>query len=295
MKATKPAMRGPCTRLPVRRTGLPGPLSKFPLILSLGVVVLTSGCGVTATRDERLDRRVDTSKLPDAVPRREPLCRFGNPDYYDVLGKRYYPLKSSTAYVERGLASWYGADFHGKRTSCGEPYDMYQMTAAHRLLPIPTYCEVTNLENGRKLVVKVNDRGPFNEDRLMDLSYAAAQALGIAGPGTGLVEVRAIERPWPASGPPVAPVAPAAPVTTQRRSQDLYLQVGAFSIRDNAERLRDKISAVIQETVQIQRSFGASRPLYKVRIGPLPGAELADRIVERLVRIGLLDHRVVAY
>ena len=123
----------------------------------------------------------------------EPLSRYGNPESYVVYGKTYHTLSSSKGYKERGAASWYGTKFHGKRTSSGEPYDLYAMTAAHKTLPLPTYVEVTNLKNGRTVIVKVNDRGPFHDDRLIDLSYAAAAKLDILPYGTGEVEVRAID------------------------------------------------------------------------------------------------------
>jgi len=130
--------------------------------------------------------------VPDAVPRAEPPSAYGNNPEYEVAGVTYHVLKSAEGYVEEGIASWYGTEFQGKRTSSGEPYDMYAMTAAHRTLPLPTYVEVTNLENGKVVVVRVNDRGPFHSDRLIDLSYVAAQKLGIVKSGTARVRVRAL-------------------------------------------------------------------------------------------------------
>lgn len=130
---------------------------------------------------------------PDAVPVAEPRSRYGNPDSYEVRGVTYHVLDSSEGYEAEGMASWYGEAFQGRRTSSGEPYDMYAMTAAHRTLPIPTYVEVTNLENGRTAVVRINDRGPFHDGRIIDLSYAAARKLGVVGPGTARVRVRALE------------------------------------------------------------------------------------------------------
>ena len=135
----------------------------------------------------------DLDAVPDAVPVEEPLSRYGNPEEYEVFGESYRVMDSSEGYVAEGLASWYGDEFQGRRTSSGEPFDMYLMTAAHRTLPIPTYVEVTNLENGRVAVVRVNDRGPFHSDRIIDLSYVAARKLGIVGPGTAKVRVRALE------------------------------------------------------------------------------------------------------
>ena len=133
--------------------------------------------------------------VPDAVPRAEVKTRTGNPESYEVDGKEYHVLDTSEGYRQAGIASWYGEDFQGRRTSSGESYDMYQMTAAHKTLPLPTYVRVTNVENGRTVVVRVNDRGPFVEGRIIDLSYVAAQRLGMVGSGTARVEVVALDPP----------------------------------------------------------------------------------------------------
>src|ERR1022692_2851760 len=135
--------------------------------------------------------------VPDAVPRVEARSRSGNPPFYEVFGKRYYVMPSSIGYVERGVASWYGPGFHEVRTSAGEPYDMYAMTAAHKTLPLPAYVRVINLQNGRSIVVRVNDRGPFVGNRIIDLSYTAAAKLDMLRNGTALVEVRAIDPSTP--------------------------------------------------------------------------------------------------
>lgn len=135
---------------------------------------------------------VDLDDIPDAVPRDEPRSRSGNPAEYEVFGRTYRTLPSAEGYEEEGIASWYGEEFHGRSTSSGEPYDMYAMTAAHRSLPLPSYVEVTNLDNGRTVVVRVNDRGPFHGNRLIDVSYAAAHRLGLIGPGTARVRIRAL-------------------------------------------------------------------------------------------------------
>ena len=141
--------------------------------------------------------------VPDMVPRNEPRSRNGNPPFYDVMGRRYFVLSSSVGYVERGVASWYGPGFHQVRTSTGEPYDMYAMTAAHKTLPLPAYVRVTNLQNGRSIVVRVNDRGPFVGNRIIDLSYTAAAKLDMLRNGTAMVEVRSLE-PVSANTPLVA-------------------------------------------------------------------------------------------
>ena len=134
----------------------------------------------------------DVLDIPDAVPRAEPRGTRGNPPMYVVFGKRYYVMDSSAGWVERGTASWYGPGFHAQSTSLGEQYDMYAMTAAHKTLPIPCYAEVTNLRNGRKVVVRINDRGPFVGDRIIDLSYTAAAKLDMLMQGTAPVEVRVV-------------------------------------------------------------------------------------------------------
>jgi rare lipoprotein A len=166
--------------------------------------------------------------VPDAIPRAEPRSVYGNPPFYDVFGKRYYVMASSVGYVERGVASWYGPGFHKERTSVGEPYDMYGMTAAHKTLPLPAYVRVTNLQNGRSCVVRVNDRGPFVGNRIIDLSYTAAAKLDMLRDGTAMVEVRALQPLDPAldshltvasvgalplASPPAAPPA-VAPLTS---------------------------------------------------------------------------------
>jgi rare lipoprotein A len=156
--------------------------------------------------------------VPDAVPRIEPRARYGNPPFYDVFGKRYYVLSSSVGFWERGVASWYGPGFHKVRTSIGEPYDMYAMTAAHKTLPLPAYVRVTNLQNGRSVVVRVNDRGPFVGNRIIDLSYTAAAKLDMLRNGTAMVDVRTIDPMTPpvftASTAPVAPVGAGPAVAT---------------------------------------------------------------------------------
>jgi rare lipoprotein A len=236
---------------------------------------------------------VDVSQIPNAVPRVEPRSPYGNPPHYEVAGRRYQVLASSAGYVERGIASWYGSKFQGHRTSSGELYDMNAMTAAHPTLPIPTYVQVTNLRNGRKVIVKVNDRGPFLRNRLIDLSYVAAVKLGITAEGTGLVEVRAID---PAVPQTEAVASPAAMPAATRDDVDLYLQVGAFSDRDNARRLLKRLSAVTAgAAVHISEGAGGALhgPVYRVRIGPLPSVQEVDRLSRKLSDIGVADARVV--
>ena len=211
--------------------------------------------------------------LPDAVPAAEPRARLGNPPFYEVFGQRYTVLDSSRGFVERGVASWYGPDFHGVRTSTGEPYDMYSMTAAHRTLPLPAYARVTNLRNGRSVVVRINDRGPFKANRIIDLSYAAALKLDMVRDGTTLVEVRALE--------PDGAAPPAPPPS------EIYAQAGAFAVADNAERLRDRLLAAGVGPVLLLGDAAGGRTLYRVRIGPIDSVAAFDELVARLRTLGI--------
>ncbi|MGP8164710.1 MAG: septal ring lytic transglycosylase RlpA family protein [Steroidobacteraceae bacterium] len=245
--------------------------------------------------------------VPDAVPRVEPRSRYGNPPFYDVFGKRYYVLSSSTAYVERGVASWYGPGFHKIRTSTGEPYDMYGMTAAHKTLPLPAYVRVINLQNGRSVVVRVNDRGPFVDNRIIDLSYTAAAKLDMLRNGTAMVEVRAIDPTVPAADSTVfasmsvgslistagaAETAPVpSPATAPAPSHDatLFVQAGAFSDPANAERLAARLRGGGYGNVFVRDDWIAGRKMYRVRIGPVPDVPEFDRIVDALARAGVRD------
>ena len=271
------------------------PINKQLLPLMLLLLTL-GGCSIRGpdspgsadSRDSAPARRLDPGQIVDAVPRDEPRSRYGNPKSYKVLGRRYQVMKSGDGHVERGIASWYGTKFHGRRTSSGEPYDMYAMTAAHKTLPLPSYVQVRNLNNGRSAVVKVNDRGPFHENRIIDLSYAAATKLGILGQGTGLVEIRVIDPRRPA-----APIASSKSLEKQKREPRMYLQAGAFSIQGNAQRQLQQILQSLQAPVLIQMVERNGKSLYRVRIGPLARVEQIDSISDQLARIGITEPRVI--
>ncbi len=241
----------------------------------------------------------DLDSIPDAVPRAEPRSRYGNPESYVVFGQTYRVQKSARGHVERGLASWYGPGFHAERTSSGEPYDMYAMTAAHKTLPIPAYVRVTHLENGRSVVVKVNDRGPFVGDRIIDLSYTAAHKLGMIRSGTAPVEIRVIEpgeeTPAPAltasSTPPLITVAPATPVTPPSIGVTRYVQAGAFGARVNAEAMLARLRAAGIDNALIREANVAGRQWYRVQAGPVDQPTAVDALVERLQRAGVPDAR----
>jgi rare lipoprotein A len=253
------------------------------VLLVVGLSMMLSACGGLSRggyyKHDGPPRyqRVNVSRVPDAVPRYEPLSDTGN-DPYTVNGKTYYPVKTSSGYRERGVASWYGRMFHGRRTSSGESYDMYAMTAAHRTLPLPSYARVRNLRNGKQVVLKINDRGPFLHNRLIDLSYAAAYRLGIVDTGTGLVEVVAV-------GPDtmIAEKQIGVPVTSALpRPPSIYIQVGAFSERDNAERMRRQLYSHTYGPVITQHARVNGGDIHRVRVGPIATVDEADNIVRRM-------------
>jgi len=248
----------------------------------------------------------DIDAIPDAVPRAEPLHRFAN-NPYSVLGRDYVPLRALAPYKARGIGSWYGRKFHGQKTSSGEPYDMYGMTAAHPTLPIPSYVRVSNPANGRSVVVRINDRGPFHAGRLIDLSWTAAYKLGYIGSGSTVVEVESVlpgqvlaaapqseidvarrgasvtrsegtqSTPPPAEDDPIAKLAaaePEPPLPQVRDARGHFLQLGAFGNRDNAEALRARLARELGELAGKLVVQSAGR-LFRVQLGPWPDAVAA--------------------
>lgn len=207
----------------------------------------------------------DPSLIADAVPKPEPILPRGNVSPYKVMGKTYEVMPSAKGYKTEGIASWYGTKFHGRLTSNGEKYDLYAMTAAHKTLPIPTYVKVTNLENNRQVMVRVNDRGPFHEDRVIDLSYAAAVKLGYEKQGTAKVRLEA--------------------VTFDEESVNRvhYLQAGAFSTLDSATKQSQKVDKLTSHPLSI---LVGEDKLYRVHIGPLIWEELA-KLKKQLKRSGI--------
>jgi rare lipoprotein A len=239
----------------------------------LAVLLLAACAGDKQKKAEQGDgpsgRKMTPADVHDAVPKGEPLARYGNHSPYTVLGKTYKVLPSSKGYHEKGIASWYGSKFHGRRTSSGELYDMHLATAAHKSLPLPTYAEVTNLDNGRKMIVKINDRGPFHKDRIIDLSYAAAIKLGVDQTGTARIDVRAINIKRPKSA-------------EVKVADGTFLQVGAFSKRKTAENLAGKMLAAQLKPVSVKKSRG----LYKVWIGPYASEVEIQASMRRVVELG---------
>lgn len=242
----------------------------------------------------------DVSKIPEPVPKVEPASQYGNKSPYNVLGETYKVLPSASGYVERGIASWYGNKFHGHMTSIFEPYDMYSYTAAHKTLPLPCYARVTNLENGASVIVRVNDRGPFAENRIIDLSYVAAVKLGIWQKGTGLVEVRAIDpahpelakAPEPARTNAVSTRSASTPAPSKTPKPALYLQVGAFGEAANAEHAASTVRAAHLGEVRIVQAQVNGKTVRRVQIGPLRDVDEADRLTPKLRDLGLGTPRV---
>lgn len=270
------------------------------------------GGGLFEKGDSAPSNPPDVSGVPDAVPRVE-KARPQNQKSYVVLGKRYYPMKSGLGYRKKGIASWYGKKFHGRKTATGETYDMYQMTAAHKTLPLPSYAEVVNLNNGRRIIVRVNDRGPFHHGRIIDLSYSAAKKLDIIGKGTGQVEVRAIDvanynKPSPkpvvvAKPEPIETPSLAAGYHTHESESHshhhdtygpaLYLQVGTFSAIATAESFKSQLADHIEEPVFLMPLYRPQGALYRVRVGPLANVEASEVMAVRLKSLGVRDSHAI--
>ncbi|MDA3920653.1 MAG: septal ring lytic transglycosylase RlpA family protein [Salinisphaera sp.] len=267
------------------------------------------------------DQNIDLSKIPDAVPRNVPHSPYGNPTSYTALGHTYDVLKSAAGFTQTGRASWYGRQFNGERTSSGEPYSMFRMTAAHKRLPLPTWVRVTNLDNGKHCIVKVNDRGPFHDGRIIDLSYVAARRLGIVSNGSAPVRIETVT-PATMDQAPKSPAVPRAPLRSAQNPDDeqtapsstagaghrpghtdsaggslasatpraktderLYLQAGAFGNPDNARRQVQRLSRAGANHVTIVPP-DPSTPLYRVHIGPFATASQRSRTGRQLAANG---------
>ena len=254
--------------------------------------ILFTACGTFGPQDGPPERAINADDIEDVVPKVEPLSKYGNPSSYVAAGKRYYVLENADGYVKRGTASWYGKKFHGQRTSNGEIYNMYAMSAAHKTLPLPSYLEVTNLDNQKSTIVRVNDRGPFHDDRLIDLSYAAAVKLGITGNGTAPVEIKTITLESPLSSTTENSAAPQHSPAQQDVSGH-YIQVGAFADRYNAERMQKRISVNTPFPVTISNG-GTDSPYYRVRIGPFSNSQELKAAEAQLSRLGINDTLVLS-
>ncbi|MGH8029480.1 MAG: septal ring lytic transglycosylase RlpA family protein [Arenimonas sp.] len=246
--------------------------------------------------DGRPARAIDVSNVAEPVPGREPRAATGNRSPYTVLGKVYRVRDSADGYVERGVASWYGTKFNGRATSSGERYDICRFTAAHKTLPLPSTVRVTNLDNGRSVLVRVNDRGPFHPGRILDLSYAAAVRLGVDRTGTARVEVRAVDDGDDApmllagGGGGGGYTAPATPAARAIRGKQ-WVQAGSFADKDNAKRLVDRLRDADVDAVDLDHVEVNDRDLWRVRIGPVDGEALAT-VLRKLRVLGVSNPRV---
>ena len=260
----------------------------FKSLLAICVLWQVAGCELFSGGDAESDgiptRPISlVMEAPEPKPRWEPRAKLGNHSPYEVFGKTYHVLSTAEGYNETGIASWYGTKFHGRKTSTGEVYDVYKITAAHKSLPLPTWVKVTNLENDRTLDVRVNDRGPFKEGRIIDLSYAAAVRLGVFPKGTAKVRVEAI-----ALGKPPAPVG-AEPT----KEPSYFVQAGAFKNRDNAARLEQRLKS--QDLGSISTKPSRAGSLFRVLLGPFPSRVEAESAMRQLrtslgIRALLIDN-----
>lgn len=266
---------------------------RLVLIAAVSVSVTLAGCA-------RKSRTVVNNEAAQQAILEPPRSALGNPPYYEVFGQRHYVLDTAAGYRRTGVASWYGEKFHGRSTSSGEPYDMFAHTAAHPTLPLPTWVEVTHLGTGKQVIVKVNDRGPFVDNRIIDLSFGAAVVLDMVAQGTAPVEVRALgvssagevlaldatsaraQAGTDATATIPLPLA-AASVPPSRR---IYLQAGAFSRHDSAARFVDVLHAAGFQRINIDADHGTSPSLYRVRLGPFTDVDAADAAVGNLVAMG---------
>ncbi len=268
---------------------------RFHIFTILLFVLALTSCSHVRRQDGPPNFYVDETKIPNAKPKVEPLAKYGNMSVYRVFGKKYYTLKSSRNYEQVGIASWYGTKFHSQRTSSGERYNMLAMTAAHKTLPLPTYVEVTNLKNHRQIIVKVNDRGPFEGNRLIDLSYVAAKKLGMLGHGTTVVKIKAID-------PKTYGHENLYVQKTRRAFQSgyaqntaiskpaVYLQVGAFRNKAYAQKLQQRLTALLETPVKIARPQANSK-LYRVQVGPIHDVATAKKISQQLQGLGIKSNK----
>jgi len=273
-------------------------------LVILLIPALLASCGSNKAKDG--PPRGESASMPPmpeaAIPRPEPKSRGGNGPVYEVFGQRYTVMDSAYGYRERGVASWYGKKFHGNLTSMGETYDMYGMTAAHKSLPLPTYVRVRNLRNNKTVVVRVNDRGPFVHNRIIDLSYYAAVKLDMIGTGTSLVEVEAItfggpkgDQPTRQKTPPpgVTPPPVEAPTPAVSEPAQVFAQIGAFGSRENADRRIALLRSGGIGAGFVLEDTSAEPTMYRVRMGPIRGVEQYDMLVEVLDKLGITDSILV--
>lgn len=256
------------------------------MILSLLSISVSMSACTSVSRDGAPLSHPDTNNIADPIPRMEPLSKGGNPKSYVVRGKRYYPLAVRDGFTQTGVASWYGTKFHGRLTSNGERYDMYKMTAAHKTLPIPTYVKVTNLENNKSVTVRVNDRGPFVGDRIIDLSYVAAIKLDMTTAGTARVLVEA----WQ---PPLSDTDRDKEKGNEKESAVYYLQLGSFANKGNAEKMVSNLLEITEEPIKLTVAQTKSGMMYRVRVGPYRQREKIETIELHFNQLGFNQQSLI--
>jgi rare lipoprotein A len=274
---------------------------RHALIWPFVLILLLAGCAGQPGKDgpPRRGSAIPPDLPPDPVPRKEARSHYGNGPVYEVLGQSYQVMKTSYGYQQTGVASWYGKKFHGRLTSNQEPYDMYAMTAAHKSLPLPTYVRVRNLSNNKSVIVRVNDRGPFVDNRVIDLSYSAAIKLDMIKTGTSLVEVTAISF----DKPPEQPVVASTPIEKRaekvesppaaERESTVYVQVGAFGDAENARRRFALLRSGGIGDAFVLEDNSTSPALYRIRIGPIADVLQYDNLVAQLQNLGISETHLV--
>ena len=246
------------------------------LVMALLGGCATSGSDVHDVQDGPPKGSVDVSQIPDAVP--EPHYGRFKHTPYELMGVTYTPMKSANGYVKEGTASWYGTKFHGKQTANGEVYDMFKMTAAHKTLPLPSYVKVTNLDNNRSVVLRVNDRGPFHGDRLIDVSYVAAKKLGFAEDGTSNVKIEGID-----PGAFLSEKKHRSNSNEEQADESLvYLQLAALKNYHSAQLMRRELFNKVGVAASVVSNNSEAEPYYRVRVGPVESPEQMEQLLEEL-------------
>ncbi len=277
------------------------------LFFSVAIILIQGGCATdSGSKDGPMNfpGQQNPDLIPDAKPRSEPLSRYGNPNHYEVYGKRYYVQKSSQGFRQEGVASWYGKQFHGRRTSSGETYDMFAMTAAHKTLPLPTYVRVVNQKNGRSIMVRVNDRGPFHSNRIIDLSYAAALKLGIVGTGTAPVAIEAIHNQADSEIEQTQELKLLGQQVMSHHqynldqhdksvAQNQFVQLGVFAQINNAKQLQQKILHSSLPTPDIMTVTINDADLYRVVIGPVNTESQLQAVNSQLDEMGIQHQKLI--
>lgn len=252
--------------------------------MTIDEAVLEAHTNVDAAPDVPLNAE-QLAQIPDATPVAEPLSPYGNASLYGVLGKSYTVMAKAKKFKQVGMASWYGKQFHGKRTSSGERFDMYKLTAAHKNLPIPCYVRVTNTENGKSVIVKVNDRGPFHGSRVMDVSWAAAAKLDMIGTGTAKIKLEVLSYEDTA----IAAIIPEKAIAAVIPSQ-FFVQVGSFSTQDNALNLQSKLSELVALPIEVSTTESSQ---HKVQIGPFVDETTANKARDYVLQVAALNPIIV--